>query len=140
MALEQTFALIKPDAVAANNYGKILDMIAQSSLELVAIKKLQLSKADAEVFYGVHSDKPFFGELVDFIISGPLFALALEGDDAVKTWRTMMGATNFKEAAEGTIRKRFATSINHNAAHGSDSIDNATQELSFFFAQRELVR
>lgn len=140
MTKQITLGLIKPDAVADNNFGKIIDMIANSSLELIAIKKVQMNQEEAECFYDVHSDKPFFGELVSFISSGPIFALAMEGENAIVDWRTLMGATNFKEADEGTIRKLFATTINHNAVHGSDSVENAKMELSFFFSSMEFVR
>lgn len=140
MSKQITLGLIKPDAVAANNHGKILDMIAASPLELIAIKKVKMSKEVAECFYDVHKEKPFYGELVNFISSGPVYALAMEGDNAILDWRTLMGATNFEEAEEGTIRKKFATSINNNAVHGSDSVENATMELSFFFSSMEFVR
>lgn len=140
MTKQITLGLIKPDAVESNNYGKILDMIAASSLEIIAIKKVQLTEEDAKCFYDVHKEKPFFGELVSFISSGPIYALAMEGENAIIEWRTLMGATNFEEADEGTIRKLFATSINRNAVHGSDSVENAKIELSFFFSSMEFVR
>ena len=139
MSLQRTLALIKPDAVAANNYGKIIERITQSSLTVIAITRKHLTMAEAEAFYSEHSERPFFGELTSFISSGPLFALVLEGEEAISTWRTLMGATNFKEANTGTIRADFATSMNNNAAHGSDSLESAQREIGYFFTQFELL-
>ncbi|MGM0444397.1 MAG: nucleoside-diphosphate kinase [Fibrobacterota bacterium] len=138
MAVEKTLALIKPDAVSAGHYGKIIDTIAQSSLDVAAIRKVQLKTQEAGEFYAVHRGKPFYEDLVSFMSSGPLFALVLTGENAIAAWRTMMGATNFEEAEEGTIRKRFATSIGRNAVHGSDSRKNAAIERAFFFSDLEL--
>jgi nucleoside-diphosphate kinase len=139
MAVETTLALIKPDAVKANNAGKIITILENSSLDIIAIKTVHLTKSEAENFYAVHSDKPFYGSLTDFIASLPIYAVALKGENAIKTWRTMMGATNFEDADEGTIRKLFATSINNNAVHGSDSQESADLELPQFFSQREYL-
>jgi nucleoside-diphosphate kinase len=136
--MEQTLSIIKPDAVAKNVVGKILDRFESAGLEIAATKKVQLSKADAEAFYAVHSERPFFGELVEFMISGPVVVSVLEGDDAMAINRELMGATNPKEAAAGTIRADFAESIDANAVHGSDSLENAKIEIDFFFAGREI--
>ncbi|SHO81556.1 Nucleoside diphosphate kinase [hydrothermal vent metagenome] len=137
--MEQTLSIIKPDAVAKGVIGKILDRFESNGLRIVATKKIQLSKSDAEAFYAVHSERPFFGELVEFMISGPVVVTVLEGENAMAKNRDLMGATNPKEAEAGTIRADFAESIDANAVHGSDSIENAINEINFFFAQRELV-
>ena len=137
--MEQTLSIIKPDAVAKGVIGKILDRFESNGLRIVATKKIQLSQSDAEAFYAVHSERPFFGELVEFMISGPVVVTVLEGEDAMAKNRDLMGATNPKEAEAGTIRADFAESIDANAVHGSDSVENATIEINFFFAQRELV-
>jgi len=136
--MEQTLSIIKPDAVAKNVIGKILSRFEDAGLRIVATKKMQLSKADAEAFYAVHAERPFFGELVEFMISGPVVVTVLEGENAMSTNRDLMGATNPKEAEAGTIRADFADSIDANAVHGSDSVENATNEINFFFAQKEL--
>jgi nucleoside-diphosphate kinase len=136
--MEQTLSIIKPDAVAKNVVGKILDRFESAGLKIAATKKIQLSKADAEAFYAVHSERGFFGELVEFMISGPVVVSVLEGENAMAKNRELMGATNPKEAAVGTIRADFADSIDANAVHGSDSVENATNEINFFFAQREI--
>lgn len=136
--MEQTLSIIKPDAVAKNVVGKILDRFESNGLKIAATKKIQLSKADAENFYAVHRERPFFGELVEFMISGPVVVSVLEGEDAMAKNRELMGATNPKEAAAGTIRADFAESIDANAVHGSDSLENAANEIAFFFAQREI--
>jgi len=137
--MEQTLSIIKPDAVAKGVIGKILDRFESNGLKIAATKKLQLSKADAEAFYAVHAERPFFGELVDFMISGPVVVSVLEGENAVLKNRDLMGATNPKEAEAGTIRADFAESIDANAVHGSDSLENAAIEIAFFFAQREIA-
>jgi len=137
--MEQTLSIIKPDAVAKGVIGKILDRFESNGLRVAATKKIQLSKADAEAFYAVHAERPFFGELVEFMISGPVVVTVLEGENAMAKNRDLMGATNPKEAAEGTIRADFAESIDANAVHGSDSLENAAIEINFFFAQREIV-
>lgn len=136
--MEQTLSIIKPDAVAKNVVGKILTRFEDAGLRIAVTKKVQLSKADAEAFYAVHAERPFFGELVEFMISGPVVVSVLEGDNAVAKNRELMGATNPKEAAAGTIRADFAESIDANAVHGSDSLENAEIEINFFFAQREI--
>ncbi|WP_321312473.1 nucleoside-diphosphate kinase [Halarcobacter sp.] len=136
--MEQTLSIIKPDAVAKNVVGKILDRFESNGLRIAATKKIQLSKADAEAFYAVHAERPFFGELVDFMISGPVVVSVLEGENAMAKNRELMGATNPKEAAAGTIRADFAESIDANAVHGSDSLENAAIEIKFFFSDREI--
>jgi len=136
--MEQTLSIIKPDAVAKNVVGKILDRFESNGLRIAATKKIQLSKADAEAFYAVHSERPFFGELVEFMISGPVVVSVLEGENAMAKNRDLMGATNPQEAAAGTIRADFAESIDANAVHGSDSLENAAIEIAFFFAAREI--
>jgi len=136
--MEQTLSIIKPDAVSKNVVGKILDRFETAGLKIAATKKIQLSKADAEAFYAVHSERPFFGELVDFMISGPVVVTVLEGENAMSINRDLMGATNPKEAEAGTIRADFAESIDANAVHGSDSVENAINEINFFFAQKDI--
>ena len=136
--MEQTLSIIKPDAVAKNVVGKILDRFESAGLKIAATKKIQLSQADAEAFYAVHAERPFYGELVEFMISGPVVVTVLEGEDAMAKNRELMGATNPKEAAAGTIRADFADSIDANAVHGSDSLENAANEIKFFFADREI--
>lgn len=137
--MERTLSIIKPDAVAKNVIGQILARFENAGLRIAASKKIQLSRADAEAFYAVHSERPFFGELVKFMISGPVVVTVLEGNSAMAKNRDLMGATNPKEAVAGTIRADFAESIDANAVHGSDSIENADIEINFFFAQREIV-
>ncbi|MCD6653402.1 MAG: nucleoside-diphosphate kinase [Sulfurovum sp.] len=136
--MEQTLSIIKPDAVAKNVVGKILDRFESAGLRIAATKKIKLSREDAEAFYAVHAQRPFFKDLVDFMISGPVVVTVLEGKDAMAKNRDLMGATNPKEAAPGTIRADFAESIDANAVHGSDSLENAANEISFFFSQREI--
>jgi nucleoside-diphosphate kinase len=138
MADNRTLTMIKPDAVKAGNIGNILAMINNAGFKIVAMKYTRLSKSDAETFYEVHSERPFFGELVEFMTSGPIVAAILEKDNAVDDFRTLIGATNPAEAAEGTIRKAYATSVGENAAHGSDSDENAAIEGAFHFSGREL--
>lgn len=137
MAGTRTFTMIKPDAVKAGNIGNILAMINAGGFRIVAMKYTQLSKEAAGQFYAVHSERPFYGELVDFMSSGPIVAAILEKDNAVDDFRTLIGATNPAEAAEGTIRKAYATSIGENAVHGSDSDENAAIEGDFFFSKLE---
>jgi len=136
--MQQTLSIIKPDAVKKNVIGKILSRFEEAGLRIAATKKIRLSRVDAEAFYAVHAERPFFGELVEFMISGPVVVTVLEGEDAVARNRELMGATNPKEAAPGTIRADFAESIDANAVHGSDSLENAAIEIAFFFAQREI--
>ena len=137
--MQQTLSIIKPDAVKKNVIGKIIDRFESNGLRIAAMKKLQLSQADAEQFYAVHSERPFFKDLVEFMTSGPVVVMVLEGENAVAKNRELMGATNPKEAAAGTIRADFADSIDANAVHGSDSLENAEIEINFFFAKREIV-
>ena len=138
MATNRTFTMIKPDAVRAGNIGNILQMINEGGFRIVAMKYTQLSAAKAGEFYAVHKERPFYGELVEFMSSGPIVAAILEKDNAVADFRTLIGATNPAEAAEGTIRKKYATSIGENAVHGSDSDENAAIEGSFHFAGTEI--
>ncbi|MDR2341484.1 MAG: nucleoside-diphosphate kinase [Campylobacteraceae bacterium] len=137
--MEQTLSIIKPDAVAKNVIGKIIDRFESNNLRIAAIKKLWLTKEDAAKFYAVHEKRPFFNDLIQFMTSGPVVVLVLEGENAVAKNRELMGATNPKEAKEGTIRADFAESIDANAVHGSDSLENAVIEIAFFFAKKELV-
>ena len=132
-----TFTMIKPDAVEANNIGPILAMINKAGFKIRAMKYLQLSKENAGAFYAVHKERPFYGELVNYMSSGPIVAAVLEKDNAVADFRTLIGATDPTKAEEGTIRKTFATSIAANAIHGSDSDENALIEAGFFFNQLE---
>ncbi len=133
MALERTLSIIKPDAVAKNVIGQIYTRFENAGLKIVAAKMAQLSQAEAEGFYAVHKERPFFNDLVKFMISGPVMIQALEGENAVLKNRELMGATNPKEAAAGTIRADFAESIDANAVHGSDSLENAANEIKYFF-------
>jgi nucleoside-diphosphate kinase len=137
MAANKTLTMIKPDAVRNGHIGAILNQITEAGFQISAMKLTQLSQADAEAFYSVHKERPFFGELVEFMTSGPIVAAILEKDNAVEDFRTLIGSTNPAEAAEGTIRARFATSIGENAVHGSDSDENAQIEGDFHFAGRE---
>ena len=136
--MQRTLSIIKPDAVKKNVVGKIIDRFESNGLRIAAAKKIQLSKCDAKAFYAVHKDRPFFNNLVEFMISGPVVVMVLEGENAVAKNRELMGATNPKEAAPGTIRADFADSIDANAVHGSDSLENAVNEINFFFASREI--
>jgi nucleoside-diphosphate kinase len=137
--MQQTLSIIKPDAVKKNVIGKIIDRFESNGLRIAAMKKLQLTHTDAEKFYAVHAERPFFKDLVEFMVSGPVVVMVLEGENAVAKNRELMGATNPKEAKEGTIRRDFADSIDANAVHGSDSLENAKIEINFFFAEREIV-
>ena len=134
-----TFGIIKPDAVHAGNQGKIIDRILQGGFKIHGMKLIHQTKKQAEGFYEVHRGKGFYEELTTFMSSGPCVVLALEKDGAVKAWRDLMGATNPAEAADGTLRKEFASSIGENAVHGSDSDENAAIEISYFFSKLELV-
>jgi nucleoside-diphosphate kinase len=136
--MQQTLSIIKPDAVAKGVIGKILDRFETDGLRIAATKKVQLSRQDAEAFYAVHAARPFFNDLVDFMISGPVVITVLEGPNAVIRNRDLMGATNPKEAEAGTIRADFAENIDANAVHGSDSVENAKNEIAFFFSGREI--
>ena len=136
--MEQTLSILKPDAVAANNIGKILSLFEASNLKIVATKMKHLSNEEAQAFYAIHAHRPFFKELVSFMISGPVLILVLEGNDAIAKNRDLMGATNPKEARPGTIRAEFAQSIDKNAVHGSDSSETARTEIPFFFKPHEI--
>ncbi len=138
MATERTLSIVKPSAVAANHIGGILDKLEQAGLKIVAAKMLHLTRAQAEEFYGVHRERPFFGELVDFMISGPILAQVLEGEDAIKVNRDVMGATNPAEALPGTIRAAYGKDISENAVHGSDAPETAATEIAFFFDQNAI--
>ncbi|MDP6331269.1 MAG: nucleoside-diphosphate kinase [SAR324 cluster bacterium] len=139
MALEQTLSIIKPDGVKRNLVGEILCRFESKNLRIVTTRMLHLSKREAEGFYDVHRERPFFEELTTFMSSGPVVVSVLEGENAVVFHREIMGATNPAEATEGTIRKDFAQSIGENTVHGSDSLENAAIEIAYFFAQTELV-
>ena len=139
MSVERTLSIIKPDATKRNLTGLINAKFENAGLKIIAQKRLQLTRSMAEKFYEIHKDRPFFNDLVDFMISGPVVVQVLEGDNAVKLNRNVMGATNPDDAEEGTIRKEFAESIEANSVHGSDSLENAQNEISFFFANIELV-
>lgn len=138
MAIERTFSIIKPDAVANNVIGEIYAIFEKAGLRIIAAKMLQLSREQAEGFYAVHKERPFFGELVDFMISGPVMVQILEGDNAIAKNREVMGATNPEDAAPGTIRAIFAKTIDENAVHGSDGPDTAKTEIAFFFTDDEI--
>ena len=139
MAIENTLSIIKPDATKRNITGSINAKFEDAGLNIIAQKRLQMTKDMAQKFYEIHKDRPFFNDLVDFMISGPVIAQVLRGESAVKLNRDIMGATNPKEAEIGTIRNEFAESIEANSVHGSDSIENAKSEVAFFFAEIELV-
>ena len=139
MPIERTFSIIKPDATARNLTGAINAMIEKKGLRIVAQKRVRMSTAEAETFYGVHRARPFFRELVDFMISGPVVVQVLEGENAVAKNREVMGATNPKDAAPGTIRKEFARSLGENSVHGSDAPETAKTEIAFFFKEDEIV-
>ncbi|GAK32864.1 nucleoside diphosphate kinase [Iodidimonas nitroreducens] len=139
MALQRTFSIIKPDATRRNLTGQINAVLENAGLRIIAQKRLHLTKAQAEAFYAVHKERPFYNDLVAFMTSGPVVVQVLEGEDAVAKNRDVMGATNPKEAAEGTIRKSFAENIEANSVHGSDSAENAAIEIAFFFAGIEIV-
>lgn len=136
--MEQTLSIIKPDAVAKNVIGKILSRFEDAGLRIAATKKMQLTKEQAEAFYAVHKERPFYNDLVSFMISGPVVVSVLEGENAMTKNRDLMGATNPKEAEAGTIRADFADSIDANAVHGSDSLENAATEIAFFFKSEEI--
>ena len=137
--MERTFAIIKPDAVRAGNAGKILARIYEEGFKVVGLKKLFLSKKEAEGFYYVHDGKPFFAELTDFMSSGPCIVMVLEAENCIKKWRDLMGATNPDDAAEGTLRKEFGTFVGENATHGSDAPETAAFEIGYFFSGLELL-
>jgi nucleoside-diphosphate kinase len=138
MAVERTFAIIKPDAVKKKVAGQILARIEASGLEIIAMKKMQLTERGAKGFYAVHKARPFFGDLVKFMTSGPVVALVLEGEGAIKKWRDLMGPTNSNEAPAGTMRGDFGTDVEQNATHGSDAPETARLEISYFFNASEI--
>ncbi|MEW6257817.1 MAG: nucleoside-diphosphate kinase [Pseudomonadota bacterium] len=139
MAIERTFSIIKPDATRRNLTGAVNAVIEKAGLRIVAQKRIEMTRAQAETFYGVHRERPFFADLVAFMTSGPVVVQVLEGENAVAAYREVMGATNPANAAEGTLRKLFAESIEANSVHGSDSTDNAAIEIAQFFAGNEIV-
>ena len=139
MAVTRTFSIIKPDATRRNLSGKINAMIEESGLRIVAQKRIRMSRLQARTFYAVHQDKPFFDELVEYMVSEPVVVQVLEGKDAVAAYRKLMGTTNPADAAEGTIRREFALSIGENSVHGSDSDENAAKEIAYFFSGLEIV-
>ena len=138
MAIERTLTIIKPDSVAAEKVGEIIVTIENAGFRILAIKKLHLSHSDAEAFYQVHQEKPFFESLVNFMTEGPVVPIALERENAIAKLREIMGATDSAKAAAGTIRNRFGTNIERNAIHGSDAVETAAKELKFFFSEMEL--
>ena len=137
--MERTFAIIKPDAFKAGNAGKILERIYREGFKVIGLKKLYLSKVEAEGFYYVHRERPFFDELTDFMSSGPCIVMVLEAGGAIKKWRDLMGATNPAEAGEGSLRKEFGSSVGENATHGSDAPETAAFEIAYFFSGLELL-
>ena len=139
MSTERTFSIIKPDAVERNKIGEITAMLENAGLRVVASKRLKLDQAKASQFYEVHKERPFFQSLCDFMCSGPIVVQVLEGENAVKRNREIMGATNPEEAAEGTIRKKYALSLEKNSVHGSDSLENAKTEISHFFLEEDII-
>jgi nucleoside-diphosphate kinase len=139
MAVQRTFSIIKPDATERNLTGAINAVIEKAGLRIIAQRRIQMTRAQAERFYGVHRERPFFGELVDFMVSGPVVVQVLEGEDAVAKHRDVMGATNPAQAADGTIRKLFAKSIGENSVHGSDSAENAALEIAQFFSEADIA-
>ena len=139
MSLERTFAIIKPDAVKASQQGEILSRIHNAGFKIIAIKSMRLTKEEAGGFYAVHKERPFFGELTDFMSSGKIIAMVLEAEGAILKWRDTMGATDPKKAAPGTIRRDLGTSIGNNCTHGSDAPDTAAFEIGYFFAGLELI-
>src|SRR5437868_7479286 len=139
MAIEQTFAIIKPDAVAAGHTGQILSIIEHAGFRIRGLKMVRLSRQQAEGFYEVHKERPFFTGLVEFMTEGPVVTMVLEREDAIKRWRDVMGATNPEKAEEGTIRKKFAKNVERNAVHGSDAPETAAIEIPFFFSMAELL-
>ena len=139
MAIERTFSILKPDATARNLTGAINAVIEKAGLRIIAQKRIQMSKAQAETFYGVHRERPFFGELVTFMTSAPVVVQVLEGENAIAKYREIMGATDPAKAADGTIRKLFAKSVGENSVHGSDAAETAAQEIAQFFSGNEIV-
>jgi len=139
MTVQRTFSIIKPDATERNLTGGVNAVIEAAGLRIVAQKRIRMTRQQAETFYAVHKERPFFGELVDFMISGPVVVQVLEGENAILRYREVMGATNPENAAEGTIRKKFAKSVGENSVHGSDAVETAALEIAQFFAGNEIV-
>jgi nucleoside-diphosphate kinase len=137
--MEKTLAIVKPDGVAGGHIGNVVKRIEDNGLKIKAMKMIRMTKSQAQGFYAVHKDRPFFGSLTDFMTSGPAVVMILEGENAISRWREMMGATNFKEAAEGTLRRDYATDIEKNVVHGSDAPETAAFETSYFFNAFERV-
>ncbi len=137
--MQRTLAIVKPDGVSRGLVGEVIKRIENKGLKIKALKQIQMTKAQAEGFYAVHKERPFFNSLTDFMTSGPVVVMILEGDNAIAAWRDMMGATNYKEAAEGTIRREFATDIEKNVVHGSDAPETAAFETGYFFNAFERV-
>lgn len=137
--MEKTLAIIKPDGVKQGVIGEVIKRLENNQIKIIAMKMLEMTKAQAESFYAVHEDRPFFGSLTDFMTSGPVVAMVLEGENVIAKYRELMGATNYKEAAEGTIRRDFATDIEKNVVHGSDSPETAAFEVGYFFNSFEIV-
>ena len=137
--MDRTFAIIKPDAVKNGHTGNIYDRILKFNFKIIGAKLLRMSQQQAEGFYGIHKERPFFNDLIQFMTSGPCMVLALEKENAVESWRKAIGSTNPQEAEEGTIRKDFASNVQENAVHGSDSNENAQKEIAFFFLDSELL-
>lgn len=136
---ERTLSIIKPDGVSRNLVGTVVQRIEKEGLKILAMKMIHMTKKEAEGFYKVHEGKPFYGSVTDFMSSGPCVVMVLEGEDAIKTYRKLMGATNYKDAEEGTIRREFATDIERNVVHGSDSPENARFEIGYFFSALEIT-
>ena len=139
MAKQRTFSIIKPDATIANNTGGINKLIEESGLRIIAQRRIQMTRVQAERFYAVHAERPFFEELVEFMISAPVIVQVLEGEEAISKYREVMGATNPAEAADGTIRKLYAKSVGENSVHGSDGVETAAEEISQFFSELDIV-
>ncbi len=137
--MEKTLSIIKPDGVSHNIIGEVIRRLEENSIKIIAMKMLHLTKAQTEGFYAVHKERPFFGSLTEFMTSGPVVVMVLEGENVIQKYRELMGATNYKEAAEGTIRKDFATDIEKNVVHGSDSPETAAFEIAYFFNNLEIV-
>ncbi len=140
MTLERTLSIIKPDAVGTNNIGAIINKFEKGGLKVVAARMMHLTKEQAQAFYAVHKERPFYGELVEFMTSGPVMVMALEGENAVQANRKIMGATDWQKSEPGTVRREFATSVGENAVHGSDSLENAANEIKFFFQNGDVCK
>ncbi len=138
--MERTLSIIKPDAVGRGLIGEVIKRMEANDIQIKAMKMLHMTKGQAEGFYAVHKERPFYGSLCEFMSSGPAVVMVLEGNDVIKRYRTLMGATNYKEAAEGTLRRDFATDIEKNVVHGSDATDTAAFEISYFFNSFEIVK